>query len=249
MIPAWRHAGETGDRRFLGEMMERVGVFPDVAAGRHDMPGGGGPGFLSPTLLDEFPWLALIRCVARRLRLQFEEARASHVHLVVLEQVQVRLRSSERCGWVAAAQQRWPSPESAQNAGARVKRGWLDCRESPHGAAGGLHAGTSVATMICRSRRTPASATRPAMLTVRATCRTSACQAQMVRPPRMPAFAVEPLERHSAGSGECRGRQLTRFGTRAEAARAEPSAVRDPRNCLPPVLGAAREAGRRPCTP
>ena len=45
--------------------------------------------FLSPTLLDEFPWLALIRCVARRLRLQFEEARASHVHLVVLEQVQV----------------------------------------------------------------------------------------------------------------------------------------------------------------
>ena len=44
MIPAWRHAGETGDRRFLDEMMERVGVFPDVAAGRHDMPGGGGPG-------------------------------------------------------------------------------------------------------------------------------------------------------------------------------------------------------------
>ena len=160
-----------------------------------------------------------------------------------------RLRSSERCGWVAAAQQRWPSPESAQNAGARVKRGWPDCRESPQRAAGGLHAGTSVATMICRSRRAPASATRPEMLTVRATCRTSACQAQMVRPPRMPAFAVEPLERYSARSSECRGRQLTRFGTRAEAARADRSEVRDPRNCLPPVLGAAREAGRRPCTP
>ena len=75
MIPAWRHAGETGDRRFLGEMMERVGVFQMwlregmtclAAADR----------FLSPTLLDEFPRLALIRCVARRLRLQFEEARA-----------------------------------------------------------------------------------------------------------------------------------------------------------------------------
>ena len=185
------------------------------------------------TLPDEFPRLALIRCVACRLRLEFEEARASHVHLVGRRAGPGRLRSSERCGWVAAAQ-RWPSPESGQNAGARVKRGWPDYRESPHGAAGGLQAGTSVATMICRSRRAPASATRPAMLTVRATCRTSACQ---------------PLERHSARFSECRGRQLTRFGTRAEAARAERSEVRDPRNCLPPVLGAAREAGRRPCAP
>ena len=74
MIPAWRHAGETGDRRFLGEMMERVGVFQMwlregmtclAAADR----------FLTPMLLDDFPRLALIRCVARRLRLQFEEAR------------------------------------------------------------------------------------------------------------------------------------------------------------------------------
>ena len=75
MIPAWRHAGETGDGRFLGEMMERVGVFRMwlregltclAAADR----------FLTPVLLEEFPRLALIRCVARRLRLEFDEARA-----------------------------------------------------------------------------------------------------------------------------------------------------------------------------
>ena len=76
MIPAWRHAGETGDRRFLGEMMERVGVFQMWLPGRHDMLGGGGPVPEPHVLLDEFPRLALIRCVARRLRLQFEEARA-----------------------------------------------------------------------------------------------------------------------------------------------------------------------------
>ena len=75
MIPAWRHAGETGDGQFLGEMMERVGVFRMwlregmtclAAADR----------FLTPVLMEEFPRLALIRCVARRLRLEFEEARA-----------------------------------------------------------------------------------------------------------------------------------------------------------------------------
>ncbi len=75
LIPAWRHAAETGDREFLGETMERVGVFRMwlregmtclAAADR----------FLTPALLEEFPRLALIRCVARRLRLQFDEARA-----------------------------------------------------------------------------------------------------------------------------------------------------------------------------
>ena len=75
LIPAWRHATATGDRQFLGEMMERVGVFRMwlrdgmtclAAADR----------FLTPALLEEFPRLALIRCVARRLRLQFDEARA-----------------------------------------------------------------------------------------------------------------------------------------------------------------------------
>ena len=74
LIPAWRHAAETGDREFLGGMMERVGVFRMwlregmtclAAADR----------FLTPALLEEFPRLALIRCVARRLRLQFDEAR------------------------------------------------------------------------------------------------------------------------------------------------------------------------------
>ena len=54
LIPAWRHAGETGDLGFLGEMMERVGVFRMwlregmtclAAADR----------FLTPVLLDEFP--------------------------------------------------------------------------------------------------------------------------------------------------------------------------------------------------
>ena len=75
LIPAWRHAAATGDREFLGETMERVGVFRMwlregmtclAAADR----------FLTPALLEGFPRLALIRCVARRLRLQFDEARA-----------------------------------------------------------------------------------------------------------------------------------------------------------------------------
>ena len=38
-------------------------------------------------------------------------------------------------------------PRATEGAGARVKRGWSDCRESPHPAAGGLQGGTSVATM------------------------------------------------------------------------------------------------------
>ena len=75
MIPAWRHAGETGDGQFLGRMMERVGVFrmwlreglTCLAATDR---------FLTPVLLEEFPRLALIRCVAQRLRLEFDEARA-----------------------------------------------------------------------------------------------------------------------------------------------------------------------------
>ena len=74
LIPAWRHAAETGDRRFLGEMMERVGVFRMwlregltclAAADR----------FLTPVLQEEFPRLALIRCVARHIGLEFDEAR------------------------------------------------------------------------------------------------------------------------------------------------------------------------------
>ena len=74
LIPAWRHAAETGDRRLLGTMMERVGIFRMwlregmtclAAADR----------FLTPVLLEEFPRLALIRCVARRLRLEVDEAR------------------------------------------------------------------------------------------------------------------------------------------------------------------------------
>ena len=74
LIPAWRHAAETGNSRFLGEMMERVGVFRMwlregltclAAADR----------FLTPVLLEEFPRLALIRCVARHVRLEFDEAR------------------------------------------------------------------------------------------------------------------------------------------------------------------------------
>ena len=74
LVPAWRHAAETGDRQFLGEMMERVGVFRMwlregltclAAADR----------FLTPVLLEEFPRLALIRCVARHIGLEFDEAR------------------------------------------------------------------------------------------------------------------------------------------------------------------------------
>ena len=73
-IPAWRHATETGDRRFLGEMMERVGVFrlwlrdgPTCLAAVDR--------FLSPTVLEMFPRLAFIRCVSRCLEMEFEEAR------------------------------------------------------------------------------------------------------------------------------------------------------------------------------
>ena len=74
LIPAWRHAAETGDRQFLGEIMERVGVFRMwlregltclAAADR----------FLTPVLLEEFPRLALIRCVARYIGLDLDEAR------------------------------------------------------------------------------------------------------------------------------------------------------------------------------
>ncbi len=75
MIPAWRHAGETGDGQFLGRMMERVGVFRMwLREGMTCLAAT--DRFLTPVLLEEFPRLALIRCVARRLRLEFDEARA-----------------------------------------------------------------------------------------------------------------------------------------------------------------------------
>ncbi len=74
LVPAWRHAGETGDLRCLGEMMERVGVFQIwlregmtclAAADR----------FLTPALLEEFPRLALIRCVTLYFGQEFVGAR------------------------------------------------------------------------------------------------------------------------------------------------------------------------------
>ena len=73
-VPAWRHATETGDRRFLGEMMERVGVF---RLWLHDGPTclAAVDRFLSPAVLEMFPRLALIRCVGRCLQMEFEEAR------------------------------------------------------------------------------------------------------------------------------------------------------------------------------
>ena len=74
LIPAWRHAAETGDHRFLGEMIERVGVFRLWLRG--------GPltlaavdGFVNPTMLKMFPRIALIRCASRCLEGEFEEAR------------------------------------------------------------------------------------------------------------------------------------------------------------------------------
>ena len=74
MIPAWRHASETGDRRFLGEMMERVGVFRMwLREGKTCLAAA--DRFLTPVLSEQFPRLAVIRCVARRLRLEFDEAR------------------------------------------------------------------------------------------------------------------------------------------------------------------------------
>ena len=75
LIPAWRHAAATGDRPFLGEMMERVGIFRMWLRDRMTCLAAADR-FLTPALLEEFPRLALIRCVARRLRLQFDEARA-----------------------------------------------------------------------------------------------------------------------------------------------------------------------------
>ena len=73
-IPAWRHATETGDRRFVGELMERVGVF---RLWLHDGPTclAAVDRFLSPTVLEMFPHLAFIRCVSRCLGLEFKEAR------------------------------------------------------------------------------------------------------------------------------------------------------------------------------
>ena len=74
LIPAWRHAAETGEHRFLGEMLERVGVFRLWLRG--------GPltlaavdGFLNPTVLKMFPRTALIRCASRCLDMEFQEAR------------------------------------------------------------------------------------------------------------------------------------------------------------------------------
>ncbi len=73
LVPAWRHAAATGDHRFLGEMIERVGVFRLWLRG--------GPltlaavdGFLNPTVLEMFPRIALIRCASRCLDGEFEEA-------------------------------------------------------------------------------------------------------------------------------------------------------------------------------
>ena len=54
MIPAWRHASETGDRRFLGEMMERVGVFRMwLREGKTCLAAA--DRFLTPVLSEEFP--------------------------------------------------------------------------------------------------------------------------------------------------------------------------------------------------
>ena len=82
------------------------------------------------------------------------------------------------------------------------------------------------------------------MLSVRAARRTPACQAQMVRLPPGPVLPADPAERPSAGrpSG-CRDWRMVRLGTRAEAARAERTEVRDPRTCLPLALGPPSRQG------
>ena len=73
LVPAWRHAAETGDLRFLGEMMERVGVFRMwLSEGMTCVSAA--DRFLTPALLEEYPRLALIRCVACYIRREFTEA-------------------------------------------------------------------------------------------------------------------------------------------------------------------------------
>ena len=73
--PAWRHAREAGDRRLVGDLIERFGVFQLwlrggamqlVTAGR----------YLTPEITASHPRLELLRCVVLRLSSKHEEAQA-----------------------------------------------------------------------------------------------------------------------------------------------------------------------------
>ena len=75
LAPAWRHASAAGDGSLVGELIESAGLFRMwlrdgvrglVSADR----------FVTPEIAALFPRCALLRCVALRLALKFEEARA-----------------------------------------------------------------------------------------------------------------------------------------------------------------------------
>ncbi len=75
LTPAWRQAAEAGDRRLVGELIERFGVLELwlregvtrlISAGR----------FLTPETLAERPRLALLQCLILRLSARFDEANA-----------------------------------------------------------------------------------------------------------------------------------------------------------------------------
>ena len=75
LTPAWRHATAAGDRRLVGELIERFGVFQLwlregvtrlISAGR----------FLTPELLASHPRLELLHCLVLHLSSRFDEANA-----------------------------------------------------------------------------------------------------------------------------------------------------------------------------
>ena len=74
LTPAWRHAGATGDGRFIAELIERFGVFELwlrdgvarlISAGR----------FLTPELVASYPRLGLLQCLILVHSSKIEEAR------------------------------------------------------------------------------------------------------------------------------------------------------------------------------
>ena len=75
LTPAWRHAGEAGDHRLVGELIERFGVSQLwlregvtrlISAGR----------FLTPEIIALYPRLELLHCLILRLSSRFDEANA-----------------------------------------------------------------------------------------------------------------------------------------------------------------------------
>ena len=75
LTPAWRHAREAGDRRLVGDLIERFGAYQLwLREGAHQLILAGR--YLTPEITESYPRLALLRCIYLRLSSRLQEAEA-----------------------------------------------------------------------------------------------------------------------------------------------------------------------------